>query len=197
MQSLQQLKDWGSPGSVVGFSGRGTAANIINIMTGGIPHWSLSHVGILCPHPDFGTLLYESTTFNTTPCVIQKKLFQGTQAQFPINKIANYPGRVWLYQPRIPLRPWEIVNLHTYLSLTIGTPYDMIGAIRSGGNGFNWLESKLHKENLAHIFCSEWVAAAWNAFERFDTDRVSRYNPNKLIREMNHRALLLKPVRVR
>lgn len=193
----QEWRAAAKPGSIVGFSGKDLAANIINVMTGGWPHWGLSHVGILSYHDEYGLLLYESTTFNKTPCVIQKKLFSGAQAQYPSNKVFDYDGRVWLYPPRVPLRPWETKNLQTYLNSTVGTPYDMIGAIRSGGNLFNWLESKLHKENKARIFCSEWCAAAWDSFERFDTDKMSRWNPNRYIREMNHRALLLKPVRVK
>lgn len=192
----QEWRNLAKPGSIVGFSGKGAAADIINIMTGGIPRWGLSHVGILAENQDYGLLLYESTTFNKTPCVLRKQLFHGTQAQY-LTKIIDYDGRVWLYSPRVPLRPWESANLTAYLNSTIGIGYDMIGALRSGGNGFNWLESKLHPQNLASIFCSEWCAAAYNAFERFDTDDLSRWNPNKLIREMNHRALLLPGVRVK
>ncbi len=197
MVSSQQWKDLAKPGSIVGFAGRGLASDIINIMTGALPRWGLSHVGILADHPDYGTLLYESTTFNKTPCVIRKKLFSGTQAQYAFNKIFDYPGRVWVYQPRIDLRPWESHNLTTYLNHSIGIAYDMIGAVRSGGNVFGWLESKLHKENLARIFCSEWVASAYDSFERFDTNDRSKWNPNSIVREMNRRALLKMPVRVR
>lgn len=197
MISLQQLKDSAKPGSIVGFSGGDLASDIINIGTGAWPRWGLSHVGIMCPHPDYGLLLYESTTFNHDPCVIRKEMFAGTQAQYPDVKIMTYPGRVWLYNLRVPLRRFEVESLQMYLNGTIGIPYDMIGAIRSGGHLFNWVESKLHKENLARIFCSEWCVAAYDHIERFDTDDDSKWNPNKFVRECKARAIHISPVRVK
>lgn len=196
MISLQQLKDSARPGDIVGFSGNDAAADIINVMTGALPRWGLSHVGMLCPHPDYGLLLYESTTFNRHPCVIKKKLFAGTQAQYPADKIFTYPGRVWLYRMQKPLRPTEVFLLQCYLNSTVGIPYDMIGAVRSGGHLFNWLESKLHSENLAHIFCSEWCVAAYDNIERFDTDNRAKWNPNKFIRECKSRAIHSQPERI-
>lgn len=196
MISLQRWKDLAKPGSIVGFSGADLPSDIINVMTGAWPRWGLSHVGMLAER-DNDLLLFESTTFNHNPCVIQKKMFSGTQAQHPLDKIQTYNGRVWIYQPRINLREWEKRNLSHYLMNTIGIKYDMIGALRSGGHLFNWMESKLHGENLARIFCSEWCVAAYNSIERFDTDDDSRWNPNKFIRECKVRAIHLKPVRVK
>jgi hypothetical protein len=197
MISLKQWNALANPGDIVGFSGRNLASDIINVGTYAMPRWGLSHVGILCPHPDYGLLLYESTTFNSHPCVIQKKAFQGTQAQYPRDKVFTYDGRVWLYSLNKPLNDIELLKLQVFLNGTIGTPYDMIGAFRSGGEGFRYMESKMHSENMSSIFCSEWCAAAMREMERFSTDDVSKWNPNALCRELLRSGEVISPVRVK
>lgn len=196
MINLDQWRSLVRPGSIIGFSGRNLDSDIINIMTGGCPRWGLSHVGIMCPHPEYGMLLYEATTLNNAPCVIQKKMFSGAQAQYPDVKIFTYPGRVWLYNLHRQLRPYQVNRLSNFLNSMVGTPYDMVGALRSGGHLFNWLESRLHTENLHRIFCSEMTAAAYRDLGIFGTKNVSRWNPNKFVRACNDRCLLTQPLRI-
>lgn len=197
MISLQQWTDLAKPGDIVGFSGNDFAADIINIGTYALPRWGLSHVGMLCKHPDYGLLLYESTTFNDKPCVIQKKMFSGTQAQYPRDKVFGYGGRVWLYSLRRRLSTDEHLLLQCFLNGSVGTPYDMIGAFRSGGEGFRYLESRMHEENLHRIFCSEWCAAAMRHIGRFGTDDASKWNPNAFCRALLDRVEVVSPVRVK
>jgi hypothetical protein len=173
------------------------ASDIINIGTYALPRWGLSHVGILCPHPDHGLLLYESTTFNEKKCVITGKIFSGTQAQYPRDKVFTYDGRVWLYSLKKPLDQIELLKLQVFLNGTIGTPYDMVGAFRSGGEGFRYLESKMHTESLSSIFCSEWCAAAMREIGRFPTEDASKWNPNALCRELLRSVRVISPVRVK
>lgn len=196
MISLQQWNDLAKPGDIVGFSGADFASDVINLGSFGWPRWGLSHVGILCPHEN-NLLLFESTTFNEKPCVIQNKMFSGTQAQWPRDKVFTYNGRVWLYSLRRRLRASEIQTLHKFLLGTIGTPYDMIGAFRSGGREFSRFEAMLRGENLHRIFCSEWCAAALRTVNRFGTDDASKWNPNSFTRELLSRVEVVSPVRVK
>jgi hypothetical protein len=124
-------------------------------------------------------------------------MFSGAQAQYPDVKIFTYPGRVWLYNLHHPLRDFEIKRLQTFLNGMIGTPYDMIGAIRSGGHLFNWIEGRLHTENLHRIFCSEMTAAAYRTVGCFGTKNAGRWNPNKFIRACDDRDLHSNPLRVK
>jgi hypothetical protein len=194
--STASLKGALNPGDILGFSGADLPSDIINIMTGAFPRWGLSHVGIMAEYKG-DLLLFESTTFNKHPCAIRNVMFEGTQAQWPANKIENYNGRCWRYPLEKPLRGWERHKLSEYLVGGIGVEYDMIGALRSGGHVFNWVESRFHAENLARIYCSEWCAASLREIERFDTDDVSKWNPNKFVRELRSRAINLHRERLK
>lgn len=188
MRSQKPSIDSLKPGDIIGFSGADLASDIINIGTFAMPRWGLSHVGIMAEHKG-ELLLFESTTFNKHPCAIRGKMFSGTQAQHLAEKLADYNGRAWVYPLAKPLRGWEREKLSRYLVSHVGIDYDMLGAIRSGGNVLNWLESRLHKENVARLYCSEWCAAAYRWIERFDTIDVSRWNPNKFVRELRSRGI--------
>lgn len=185
------------PGDIVGCLGNSFTSHIINIGTYGIPFYGLSHVGIIAESMDNRVLLYESTTLNKYPCAVKGVLFNGTQAQEIDRKIDSYEGKIWHYPLKKPLRVWERRNLSKFLNRKLGIPYDSIGAFRSGGKGFSWLESRMHKENLSSIFCSEWCASAHNYIERFDTDNLSKWNPNAFAREERRRDILLKPIRIK
>lgn len=183
-------------GDIIGFSGDSWLSASINLATYGLPWWSLSHVGIVADY-DGELLLFESTTLNDVPCVIQGRPFRGTQAQRPIARIGGYKGKVWHYSLYRPLYPDEDMRLTKLLVSTVGTPYDEIGALRAGGIGWSWIESLLREQDLSSIFCSEWVAAAYAAIGLFATDNVSRWNPNRLVRYLRHHEILLKPRRLK
>jgi hypothetical protein len=185
------------PGDILGFSGDSWLSASINIMTYGIPWWSLSHVGIIGEHPQHGLLLYESTTLDDSPCVIQGKPFRGTQAQRLDTRIQNYEGKVWHYPLYRELYTFERERLNLFLNSTIGIPYDQIGAFRAGGIGFSLLESLAFESDLHSIFCSEWCAAAHAQIGIFSTDNPSRWNPNRFVRAERWEGKLLRPERMK
>ena len=184
-------------GDVIGFSGCTWIGTIINIGTYGIPFYGISHVGIMAHAADGRLLLFESTTLEKMPCEIAGTCFDGTQAH-DLNKVVPvYNGKVWHYPLYRPLYDYEDGRLTEFLMATIHTPYDAMGAFRSAGVGFSWLESCLREQDLHHIFCSEWVAAAYAEIGIMPTANAARWNPNHLCRTLRRRELVLAPRRLR
>jgi len=183
-------------GDIIGFSGDSWLSAGINLVTYGIPFWSLSHVGILGEH-DGELLLFESTSLSDLPCVIQGKPVWGTQAHRIDECVRAYGGKVWHYPLYRPLYPFENKRLSAFLLEYLGKDYDAIGAFRAGGIGWSWLESKLRRQDLTSLFCSEYCAAAHAHVGVFRTDHVSRWSPNRLVRTERRRGILLKPWRLK
>ena len=184
-------------GDVIGFSGNSWVSSLVNLGTCGLPRWGISHVGIMAHAADGRLLLFESTTLEAMPCEISGKCFNGTQAHTLAKMLATYDGKVWHYPLYRPLYDNEDKRLTEFLMSTIHTPYDAMGAFRSGGIGLSWIESCLRETDLHMIFCSEWVAAAESAIGVFHTDNAGRWNPNRLCRYLRQNELVLKPRRLR
>ena len=185
------------PGDLIGFSGESLISDFINIATYGIPRWGLSHIGIMGEATDGRLLLFESTTLDPLPCAITGKTFDGTQAHTLDDVVAGYRGKVWKYDLYRELYPSERDRLTHFLTANLHIPYDQMGAFRSGGENFSYIESLLRDEDLTSIFCSELVAAALDQIGISPAGNASRYNPNKLARRllkagMIHRARRLK-----
>jgi len=190
---MQTLIDY-KPGDIIAFSGFGRLSNCINLATYGIPHWNISHVGIVA-HAYDRLFLFESTMQSCLPCAITGKFIRGAQAH-RINEVTDsYNGRIWHYPLYRELYYHEEARLEDFLLDTIGTPYDEMGAFRSAGIGLSWIESCFREENLSSIFCSEWCIASLSIIGIYPTDNVSRWNPNKLCRTLRRNGILHKPVR--
>ena len=183
-------------GDLVGFSGGGWLSAAINIATYGLPFFGLSHIGIIGSH-EGELLLFESTSLSRLPCLIQGKPVFGTQAHRLDDRVKVYKGKVWLYPLVTRLYDFESERLSKFLTAFIGKNYDAIGAFRAGGIGWSWLESKLRRENLESLFCSEYCAAAHANIGIFRTDNVSRWSPNRLARTERRRGILRKPWRLK
>lgn len=184
------------PGDLIGFSGHSWQSAGINLATYGIPFWNISHVAIL---GEVGgrLLLFESTTMAGAPCVIQGKEVSGTQAHWITPRVEAYRGKVWHYPLYRPLYRVEAARLTGFLLTYVGRDYDAIGAFRCGGIGWSWLESRLHPADLSSLFCSEYCAAAHARVGILQTDHVSRWNPNRLLRVERRRGILLRPSRLK
>ncbi len=184
-------------GDIVGFSGNHPLSLLINVLSYGVPFWGISHMGIVARDslsPGGRRLLWESTTLGEEKCEIRDEVFAGTQAHGLFDTIANYDGKVYHYPLHRRLYAHEKERLTAFLTGTVGTPYDQIGAIRSGGFGYSIMESLFRKQNLASIFCSEWCAAALSTVGVFQTANASRWNPNRLIRKLRWSGIL-RPAR--
>lgn len=183
-------------GDIIGFSGRSRGSHLINIGTYGLPGWGISHVGIVCGYRG-RLLLFESLIEGGRECVILHRQFSGVQAHNISDTINEYPGRVWHYPLYRTLYDHEVIRLKVTLLNKIGTPYDEIGAIRSGGIGLSWVESLFRGEELASIYCSELVAAEFATTGLYPIVNASRWNPNRLIRRLRKHRVLKKPVRLK
>lgn len=167
------------PGDVIAFSGAYWDSYLINLVTYGVPGFSVSHVGIV---GDGGTVLYEATG-------------AGGVIYRPITPL-NYSGRVWHYPLAEPLRAFEKRKLHTYLASELGKPYDTRGAYRAGAKCWATIMAKFHTETRNALFCSEYVARALHTVGRFDTRNTSCWSPNAFIREGYKRGIFLEPFRL-
>lgn len=184
------------PGDILGFSGNCWLSALINLATYGMPFWSLSHIGILGEY-DSQLVLFESSEYPDPPCLIRGERMVGTKAVPLQGAIADYDGKVWHYPLYRRLYSFERDRLNEFLIATVGLPYDGIGAMRSGGLGWSWLESQLRPADLGAIFCSEWCCAAHTHIGLFQTDHVSRWSPNRFVRAERRQGILKAPWRLK
>ena len=184
-------------GDVLGFSGRSWESAFINVVTGGLPLWSLSHVGIVAPGPKSKLLVYESTDDNSCPCEITGKRTVGVQAHSIESVVRRYHGRVWRYPLYRSLYPYESCRLNKSLSSVIGRPYDWDGAKRTGGFIWSRITPLFWEEDFKQFFCSELVAANLAHVGIWPTSNASRWNPNHLVRELRRSGVIHKPVRLK
>jgi hypothetical protein len=186
-----------NPGDVIGFSGANWESDFLNLVTYGIPRVSISHVGIMADYK--GTLLlFESTTINTSPCVIQKRPIRGAQAQYLKTRLESYEGRIWHYPLAAKLGVRDSQKLTDFLLPMLGTPYSEIEAVRAGGLAWSWFENRIHgPSGYAAQFCSEWVTSAHKDLGLFKIESPGMWSPNHLLRKELHLEILLKPRRLK
>lgn len=178
------------PGDLLAFVGTDLAAAVIQLGTFSLPGLGFSHVGVasfLHGEP----LIYESTSCGRPPCIRAGQVVSGVQAHRLDDLLDATAGQtVWHYPLRRQLYAHEQDRLAYFLDTHIGLPYDLAGAVRSGGFVFNVLQSVLRKENLSALFCSELVAAALVDVGVFQTKSASRWSPNKLVRALRRHGAI-------
>ncbi len=183
-------------GDVIGFSGRSWGSRLINIATYGLPGWGISHVGVIGEY--HGKLfLFESLIEGNRGCLIVGGEIPGVQAHDIPRSVIGYEGRVWHYPLYRQLYDHEARRLNLTILSNIGKPYDEMGAMRSGGAGLSWVESLFRGEELASLFCSEFVAYEFATTGLYPIVNASRWNPNRLIRRLRRHRVLKKPVRLK
>lgn len=183
-------------GDIVGCTSNGWVSGVINVGTFAAPGHGVSHVGIISLY-GAEPLVYESTTFGRPPCILQAREVRGAQAhklddwlKFGMDKVWHYPMRRELYED-------EALRLRYILDRTLGTPYDLVGALRSGGFLSRMWHSVLHKEDLASVFCSEFVAQALVEVGVLQTANASSWNPNRLCRTLVKNGVCGRPSRIK
>jgi hypothetical protein len=151
-------------GDVIGFAGWGVLSDVINLLTFGLPRYSVSHVGIVCDDK-----LYESTS---------KRGVTATNLQ---KRLKSYGGRVYHYELPRPLYEHESERLRSFLDEQLGKDYDTKGAFKSGGLVIAVISRFLRRQDLTTLFCSELVAGALQNVGILAI-KHSGYNPNRLTR---------------
>lgn len=181
MQSINGIKS----GDIIGFSGRCWKSALINIATGGIPLWSLSHVGIVGHSRRKSQVqLFESLGTGVTNSPVR-------------NAVGKYSGRVWLYRLYRPMYLHEITRMSAHLESMVGRRYDEFGAARAAGKVFSFAEALFRREDLTTLFCSELVAAQLSHVGLFATGSASRWNPNHLVRTLRRLGIVGRPERIK
>lgn len=187
------------PGDIIGFLGHGALSQCICCGTFALPFWpfyaGVSHVGIIGSYKR-QLYLFESTTLCDLPCAIKGHTIKGTQAHRLEDRLAAYHGRVYHYPLLSPLYADEKKRLNRFLLDTLGRPYDAIGARRSG-DGFWFLERWSREDQLARIYCSEWVAAAHAYIRLFQTDDIGKWSPNAFIRAERKQGIIGRRTRLK
>jgi hypothetical protein len=183
------------PGDIIGYTGLEWISAAINLATGGLPFWSINHVGMLAHEKNGRLFVFQSTAYPVRPCDVTGNLVKGVQGH-DLTSIDLYGGRIWHYPLYRELYEHESDRLTDWLYAHLGVPYDPKGAARSAGKLFSLIESLFRGPDLEYIFCSELLAAAYATVGLSPTDHVSRWNPNKLLRKLRRDGILLKPRRL-
>ncbi len=170
-------------GDIIAFSGRNFLSDIINIGTYGVPRWSISHVGII------GNIGIGSYLFEALPI--------GVVAYSTERTIREYNGRVWVYPLYRELYKHEEDKLSGLLSNTIGVPYDKEGAGRSAGFLFAAIQAVFRGQDLSTFFCSELIANKLSEIGIHPVTNASKWNPNRLVRDLRNDRIVCKPMRLK
>lgn len=144
------------------------------------PNWRLvSHIGI-CFARHGAIELIESTTLTDLPCRVTGRPIKGVQVHLPQERLANYYGRVYCMRPQWRYRPESHTSgeLTRFLTSFVGTPYDMLGAIRCGTR---WI----HGADWRRVFCSKVVRAALEQIHLAAVSNANSWSPSSLARNLH------------
>jgi hypothetical protein len=183
------------PADIIGYTGLEWVSGAINLATGGLPFWSINHVGMLAHEKNGRLYVFQSTAYPVRPCDVTGNLVKGVQGH-DVTSIDLYGGKIWHYPVYRELYTHESDRLTEFMYSHLGVPYDTPGAARSGGKLLASIEALFRRPNLELIFCSELVAAAYAAVGLSATDHSSKWSPNMLLRRLRRDGVLLKPERL-
>jgi len=158
------------------------------------PRFGPNHVGVVGyiddPHKLNGSgryrsVLFESTTRNTQPCLLRRQKFSGLQAQSINLRVSDYVrsgGRVELYRLRHDITFSQVEFLNDYMRKRVSeaVPYDTFGAI--GSSRWYWVIASLWRTDLESVFCSEFAAECDMKINRLPPDNPASYSPAHLVR---------------
>lgn len=183
-------------GDLIGFSGEGLVADVINVGSYGIPRWNLSHIGIICEYRGIH-YLFESTTLNGDhPCAIKGVPVSGVQAH-TIGDFLQRPGKIWHYPLRTRLYGHQSQRLRLLLLELLGREYDLKGAVRSGGCFLRILEKTFRMQDVSTLFCSEMDAFVLTNIGVAHIINASGQSPNSLVRRLYRNAVVEKRIRLK
>jgi hypothetical protein len=174
--------------SVLAFSGESLTSVLIAIATGQPVKDGITHVAITAEY-NGECLVFESTTLEEEPCIIQGKRVSGVQAH-SLDMINKYPGHIWEYSLAEPLTEAESKRLTAFLVSKIGTSYDAEQAVASAGP----IDMP---EDMRELFCSEYVAMALREIGRVKIGDCSALNPIELIEVLRDQGVVLDPVKLK
>ena len=187
-------------GDLIAFRGRGLLAAGIQLATGSLPGFGLSHVAVVVQAGQgLPPLIAESTSLSRTACLWTGKRTLGVQVHSLVHRMLHYHGKIWHYPTRGVWPTQGEVKLEAFVRSTLGTAYDPAGAFHCRSTPLNWLRRKLlgSRENRTSLFCSEFVAAAWQAAGVWDPPNISEWSPNQLVRTATQTGIVGMPRRIK
>ncbi|KKL94514.1 hypothetical protein LCGC14_1863870 [marine sediment metagenome] len=172
-------------GDIIAFSGRNFLSDIINVGTYGIPRWSISHVGIVATGRT-GSInwLFEALSI-------------GLKGRNIREVIEEYNGRIWVYPLYRKLYSFEGTRLFESLRDVVDIPYDKEGAGRSAGFLFSSIQALFRGQDLSTFFCSELIANKLSEIGIHPVTNASKWNPNRLVRDLRNDRVVCKPIRLK
>lgn len=190
------------PGDLIGFSAGDLLGAAVNASTLGWPFppkcWrGLSHVGVVAMDAAGLPVIWEATTLCDLPCLFCGAIHSGLQSHGVQVRIKNYRGAVWHYPLRLGLDGIEQQQVTLYARRYHARGYDYLGAAQSRTLCLGWLRRLFVRQNLDHLFCSEFVAAVWEAAEVWNTPNCSSWSPNRLARIAINVGIVKKPRRLK
>ena len=190
------------PGDIIGFSSGDPIGWAINLGTLGWPFWppcwrGLTHVAVVVECTKAHASLWESTTLCDLPCSHCGQVHNGLQCHDIPRRLESYRGSVWHYPLRVALSHSATHRLRVFAIQHHHIGYDSLGTIGSRSLCFGWLLRNFMRESLSSLFCSEFVAADWEAANVWDTPNVSTWNPNRLVRVATQVGLVKRARRLK
>lgn len=182
-------------GDLVFSVGRGLTSAVIQLGSLSLPGRGFSHVMIVGTHHNL-PILYESTSFPRPPCARTGRLVRGVQAHYPEDILSDPKVKYYHVPLRRRLYRHEADRLQAYLDDSLGRDYDYIGAFKSGGFLFKYLNSFLFEENNHSLFCSELCAEALVHIGVWNQRHISRWSPNALYRRLYFEGVVNKAKRI-
>ena len=176
------------PGDVIAFSGKGHFSEIIKLGTRG----PVSHVGVVMQtmvfredvpiiHPDGRSSQdpWDARYFNE---VIESTSLKGCSGVFRSrlsDRVEGYDGEIWWLPLAKPLH--DSSAFFDFLMAQDRKPYDMAQAVGSALDAFDRITGG-NREDFSKFFCSELVAAAFEAAGVVPAINASEVTPIDLCR---------------
>lgn len=177
MPAYHDLRPLLRTGDLVLFSGVGRVSRWIQLLTRS--PWS--HVGLIIQLAAIDmVLLWESTTLADVPDLDAGRPVRGVQLVGLRERLATYRGRVAVRRLAPPLTLGQRRKLGRFRSLVTGRPYEQrrVALFKSAWDG----PLGDNRDDLSSLFCSELVAAAYQAIGLLPTEAdgglpASEYTP--------------------
>lgn len=181
-------------GDLIFVSSKGAVSDLINLATWGLPRVGFSHVMLVGDRHGY-PVIFESTSFNRPPCLIQGRAVRGVQCH-NLEDVIERGSKMYLCSLRSELYREQENRYNGYLRGRIGRDYDFIGAGLSGGILLKYLASWGCKESNHTMFCSELAAEAAVITGIWNQRHYSRWSPNSLYRRMFYGGVYNKARRI-
>ncbi len=147
-----------------------------------------THVGIIANMPTRDgsrrTVLVEAVTQCKEPCLYARDFVRGVQMQEYENRIVEYDGRVWMYQPRDDFTEHDSDELAAVALSEMGKEYTALGAMASARRITRWFKQSVFNYSSAKRWCSKLVVILLKEVDRYHPGKHSNRSPAQVERDL-------------